>query len=240
MPPTAAGGQLRKDGEGFGCYFQQCPKAEQWGKREKVTAREREKLVCTTGFWTSPKPSSCQGSWAAQWCFGRAVVWQVGIAKRRETPALGENRKTQTQPCCSWECGKAWEEAACGTEKIKGISGETAVCSWVKFNQFPTVHVRFSPKMRQNLVSLPSRSHGGFLSFSVKKKKPKQTKTNEQTKRTPNLAMTWQSWLRIKNPMNKHPVAYPAFVLKAIELAPHPFLGSSLRSWETRACSINI
>lgn len=39
------------------------------------------------------------------------------------------------------------------------IPEETAVCSRVKFNQFPTLHVRFCPKMRQNVVSLPSRNH---------------------------------------------------------------------------------
>lgn len=39
-----------------------------------------------------------------------------------------------------------------------------ATCSGVKFNQFPTVHARFCPEIRQNHVSLPSRKDG-FPSF---------------------------------------------------------------------------
>lgn len=51
------------------------------------------------------------------------------------------------------------------------IPGETAMCFRVKFNQFPTLHVRFCPKMRQNLVSLPSRNHRASFPSQLKKKK---------------------------------------------------------------------
>jgi len=33
-----------------------------------------------------------------------------------EDPVSEANGKTQ--PCCSWECGDAWEEAAYGAEEI--------------------------------------------------------------------------------------------------------------------------
>lgn len=109
-------------------------------ERESDSKRERETCLHR---WILNLPKTKQ--W---WCCGRAVFWQVGIAKWRETPALGENRKLN--PAALGNVGRHGKEQLVEQRKqgpgVGSIPGGTAVCSRVKFNKFPLSMSGFAPK----------------------------------------------------------------------------------------------